>query len=257
MGRDFTDRPLMQIGPEPADPRDYRIPAAPIPRALPSSFQLPKVFPVRDQGRINACTGYAVGTLLAMAEYRKKGKAPLLSPLFLYFISRVIDGWPEQDIGTWLRSALKAATKWGVSPEMAYPYEQNEARYAEQPPFVAKLLACFRKRYTYVKVEGATPDQTMQNMKTAIADGSGVALAIVVFNGLYYAPNGDIPLPYDGERSLGGHAIYLYGYDDAAQMFLVMNSWGIQWGSRGYGRLPYEYVRRGWTYDGWTCFVGS
>ena len=40
--------------------------------------------------------------------------------------------------------------------------------------------------------------------------------------------------------SLGGHAMLLVGYDDGDGTFIVRNSWGADWGDRGYCRMSYE-----------------
>lgn len=37
----------------------------------------------------------------------------------------------------------------------------------------------------------------------------------------------------DGEQRRGGHASCIIGYDDNKEAFLVMNSWGADWGTRG------------------------
>lgn len=53
-------------------------------------------------------------------------------------------------------------------------------------------------------------------------------------------------MPTAGSRPYGGHAVLLVGYQDGegegGGRFLVRNSWGADWGERGYGRLPYAYV---------------
>ena len=74
---------------------------------------------------------------------------------------------------------------------------------------------------------------------------------------------GKIPYPCPGEKSLGGHAIVVVGYDDKMKIenascgkkttgaLLIRNSWGTGWGDEGYGWLPYEYVLKGLAIDFW------
>jgi hypothetical protein len=71
--------------------------------------------------------------------------------------------------------------------------------------------------------------------------------------------NGEIPIPTPEElnrynqnpNEFGGHAICIIGYDDQAQRFKFKNSWGIDWGTNGYGTIPYDYIKDyGW--DAWT-----
>ena len=38
------------------------------------------------------------------------------------------------------------------------------------------------------------------------------------------------------------HAILAVGYDDAQRRFIIRNSWGIDWGLKGYFTIPYAYV---------------
>jgi len=44
------------------------------------------------------------------------------------------------------------------------------------------------------------------------------------------------------ERSLGGHAVIVMGYDDDTECFIVKNSWGTKWGDKGYFYMPYDYL---------------
>ncbi|MEO1987226.1 MAG: C1 family peptidase [Martelella sp.] len=52
-------------------------------------------------------------------------------------------------------------------------------------------------------------------------------------------------------RPDGGHAVTLVGYKESGQYFKFINSWGTNWGDRGYGRLSYDALLRGyqWTDD--------
>ena len=49
-------------------------------------------------------------------------------------------------------------------------------------------------------------------------------------------------MPKFGEGVLGGHAVLAVGYDDKGECLIVRNSWGENWGQKGYFQMPYGYV---------------
>jgi hypothetical protein len=65
---------------------------------------------------------------------------------------------------------------------------------------------------------------------------------------------GGIPYLGEGEKAEWGHAIVAVGYADARKIknlkcnkettgaLLIRNFWGKEWGDKGYGWLPYNYV---------------
>lgn len=46
------------------------------------------------------------------------------------------------------------------------------------------------------------------------------------------------------ELTCGGHAVLLVGYNDEKGVFLFKNSWGEEWGQRGYGFATADHVDR-------------
>jgi C1A family cysteine protease len=87
-----------------------------------------------------------------------------------------------------------------------------------------------------------------------------------VYSSIAYADQdeGKIPFPSETDKVEGGHAVVAVGYDDEIIVkningdiqtkgaLLIRNSWGQDWGNKGYGWLPYEYILRGLAVDWWT-----
>jgi C1A family cysteine protease len=45
-----------------------------------------------------------------------------------------------------------------------------------------------------------------------------------------------------GKIACGGHAILITGYDTEKKLFFFKNSWGENWGERGYGSISFDHV---------------
>jgi hypothetical protein len=60
-----------------------------------------------------------------------------------------------------------------------------------------------------------------------------------------------VSFPGRKEKSLGGHAMCMVGYDLSKRLFLAKNSFGPNWGSEGYCWIPFDYIRQE-GYDVWT-----
>jgi len=75
---------------------------------------------------------------------------------------------------------------------------------------------------------------------------------------------GIMPMPQKGESKLGGHAVLVVGYREIVRSYgliakhqvrighlIVRNSWGSDWGDKGYFYMPYGYAVPDYTYDYW------
>jgi C1A family cysteine protease len=85
----------------------------------------------------------------------------------------------------------------------------------------------------------------LSQLKGCLASGYPFVFGFTVyesFESTQVARTGHALLPKSGERAIGGHAVAGVGYNDAKQWFVVRNSWGGQWGMKGYFTLPYSYV---------------
>jgi hypothetical protein len=80
-------------------------------------------------------------------------------------------------------------------------------------------------------------------MKACLAAGYPFVFGFTVytkFESQEMAKTGVLSMPGPDEDVIGGHAVLAVGYDDAAQTFLVRDSWGADWGQ---GRLLHDAVR--------------
>lgn len=65
---------------------------------------------------------------------------------------------------------------------------------------------------------------------------------MMVPRSFYLTPaSGIFTMPAQNEISLGGHALLAGGYDDNKQHFIVRNSWGEEFGDKGYYYIPYDF----------------
>lgn len=175
-----------------------------------------------------------------------ESSAPFIhaSRLFQYYTTRTIMRTVGCDSGASIRDSIKATYQFGIADEAAWPY--SVAKYRDKPPQAIWDAAAKHKVTSY----HAIADGDIFTMKAALVDRYLVAFGFSVYTGINVAGStGNLSLPKQGEKLIGGHAVCLVGYDDervnpdkSVGAFLVRNSWGTGWGLNGYFWMPYNYV---------------
>jgi len=221
--------------------------------------------PIEDQGSLGSCTANAGVAIVEYFEKRAFGKHLDGSRLYVYKNTRNLMG-VTGDTGAWLRTTMGALATCGVAPEKYWPYEISN--FDESPsPFVYQLGGKFEATSYFCLDPLGAPvpqDKVLAKLKEYLAAGVPAMFGFYGFDSFKDADiPGGIPHPCDGERAQWGHAIAAVGYDDAKAVtntkcnkkttgaLLIRNSWGTQWGDKGYGWLPYEYVLRKLALDFW------
>ena len=96
----------------------------------------------------------------------------------------------------------------------------------------------------------ATTYPSVDAIKNALSAYGPLVTTMDVYDDFYYYSSGIYS--YTSGRLQGGHAILIVGYNDAAQCFIVKNSWGTDWGENGYFRIAYSQLNSRAYFGWWT-----
>lgn len=229
-------------------------------KAQPASIDLRKwCSPIEDQGSLGSCTANAGVGMLEYYERQTSGKHLDGSRLFLYKVTRELEGVKGDD-GAYLRDTMKAMVLFGVPPEKYWPY--HIAKFNDEPSNFCYSFAQNYQALKYYRLDpaGSTPTATLAAIKKYLAASLPAMFGFSVYSSIPVSGDGkgEIPFPAAGDTHEGGHAVLAVGYDDNKKIgntkgaLLIRNSWGAQWGDQGYGWLPYEYVKQGLADDFWS-----
>ncbi|OLQ08589.1 putative peptidase C1-like protein [Symbiodinium microadriaticum] len=203
-------------------------------------------FPIFEQGNLGSCTANALAaafhfTLHKMTVEDHKDFADFTpSRLFIYYNERVVEGSVNRDAGAMIRDGIKTMAKLGVCPESVWKYDDGPDFFKQQPDSKAYEIAAKCKVMGYARVK-----QTLDQLKMCIKSGYPFVFGFAVlssFQTAEVARTGKMVMPQPHEKQLGGHAVCAVGYDDFQQCFIVRNSWGAEWGDKGYFYMPYHYI---------------
>jgi C1A family cysteine protease len=224
------------------DARDflYAAPLIRFPQGLPPSIDLrSECPPVYDQGQLGSCTGNGIAGAVEFDQRKQGTKDFTPSRLFIYYNERVVEGTVNQDSGAQVRDGIKSVATLGAPPETDWPYDIQ--KFTQKPPANAYSDAKQDLVSTYSRVA----QNNLTQMQGCLAEGYPFVFGFTVYESFEsetVAENGIVPMPASGEKVVGGHCVVAVGYDDTKRVFIIRNSWGTDWGIKGYCLMPYEYL---------------
>ena len=223
--------PIRNVVPDRLDLRDriYIPPVAVVPNLVLNPMTN---IPVLNQGQTNACTGFALASvvyLLLHAAKRKQVDCPV-SPFMLYSMARRYDefpGAPGIDTGSSLHGAMKGWYKHGACSAKLWTSEQMPTGQVTRSADDWWLDAVRRPLGAYYRVD----TRSVTDMHIALNE-TGILYASAVCHsgwdegfststrtkGSYWL----IPRRKAGPSD-GGHAFVIVGYNQDG--FIVHNSW--------------------------------
>ena len=194
--------------------------------------------PIEDQGNLGSCTGNAVAGAIELLD-KRAGRTLDVSRLFIYYYERLLEGTVNYDSGAYIRDGIRATNKYGAPLESLWPY--NISKFRTAPTTAAVNDAAKRKVTLYERAVDFNACIDSLNNGFPVIVGFDVYSS---FETPSVARTGMMPYPNTSRESLlGGHAVLLVGYNNATQRFIVRNSWGTNWGDRGYFYMPYQVIQ--------------
>jgi len=189
---------------------------------------------IRDQGEDGACTGFGLAAVIDILN-RKGGRPDFMaSTRMLYEMARHHDEWPGYRYsGSSCRGAIRGWKNMGVCTEREWPYDVKKTSELSVERAIAArsntLGAYYRLR----------PD--VNDYHAALNEVDAIYVSADVHEG-WWAPKQRKGAKYaviqPASTREGGHAFCIVGYN--AEGFLVQNSWGPAWGSKGIALWRYE-----------------
>lgn len=222
--------------------------------------------PVENQGNLGSCTAHAAAGIVEYFERRAYGKHIEVSRLFLYKTTRNLMQ-VTGDAGAYLRHTMGALILCGVPAEKYWPYKEDDFDI-EPDAFVYSLADNYEalKYFCHDPIgENVPGTEVLFSVKQYLETGIPSMFGFWGFPSFESSDvKGGIPYPGECESAQWGHAIVAVGYDDAKKIkntstgkettgaLIIRNSWGKEWGDKGYGWLPYDYIRNKLALDFWS-----
>ena len=205
---------------------------------------------VKNQGQQGSCLSFALTSIFEYVMQLNSNQECDLSEAFLYYNARNIDEGSNgnDDSGSRFKPSIDSLVEYGIAMEKIWPY--NDQIYNQRPNEEAYKDAATRKLVSAMNVNLKVDD-----IKSALVDNCPVAASFTLTTSFFEYGNkgGYISMPSDEEIAYClnkktnnnrhcCHAMVIVGFSDELQMFIVRNSWGEDWGDKGYCYIPYSYI---------------
>jgi C1A family cysteine protease len=243
--RTLAKKHILQWVPDKLDTRDYKYQLTT--RTSPNSVDLRKYCsPIENQGNLGSCTGQAIAGAIELLN-KRNGKYRDISRLFIYYYERLILGTVNYDSGAYIRDGIKSTNKYGASLESLWPHDIR--KYKQEPITEAKNDALNRKVTRYERLTN------LDGFIDALSNGYPIIMGFNVYTSFMsnnVARTGVMPYPNTKrERLLGGHAVLIVGYNKTKKVLIARNSWGTNWGDKGYFYMPFDIISPSMSDDYW------
>lgn len=219
--------------------------------------------PVRDQGELGSCSTFATIAMYEALMNRCSQGSPdaNMSEFFVYYHSNILNGKPEG--GSNFYEQLAVLGRKGVCDESLFGYTTTELN---KEPSQAAIEDAGKHRVLKalqipLRDSGDKAECMRENhrlLTSALSEGYPVGISLQIYNN-FSDKGAYINRPDDEDISsggLGGHAMVLAGYSEADKCYIVRNSWGTDFGDKGYAYIAAPYIDDP-EYNSFACIISS
>jgi hypothetical protein len=215
------------------------------PVATRASVDLRAQFPRPvNQGKLGSCAAFATSSVATYIRAQREGADPNTvwgSPQFLY--AKMLEARSGKcNDGTSILAGVAQLIFYGMTPHAKLPY--SDTMCAMNPTLEegdGYRVGSFSLLKPYSR------DKLKEHLSAghAIVFGStlppnfGKWAGAQAKTGVFKSDDGQL-----GGQHGGGHAMVILGYDDQKSAYLVLNSWGTDWGDGGYMWWDYEDLEK-------------
>jgi hypothetical protein len=210
---------------------------------LPSSADLRKFAPTPgNQGQTGTCTAwssaYHARTIAESVHLNRTNKAEInantFSPSYVYNQIRLQPGCKN---GTYIHTALDLMKKEGVAKyaDVGFNCEKQIGYNEKQQASPFRILG-------YKTLFDHRSNNKILPTKKSLANNHPVVIGMNCAPSFFRVSGVWTPTNEERTKQFGGHAMVAVGYDDNKYggSFLIMNSWGSNWGNDGFIWIKYQ-----------------
>lgn len=200
----------------------------------------PMMTPVENQGALQSCTANAIAGAYEYLIKKHAGAHVDLSRLFIYYNARWRNGEQHEDAGSVIQYGMESLKSFGACAEKTWPYKADAV--LDKP---RKLSYAEAERFRVLDMQKVDVD--LDRWRHCLAEGYPIVFGCALFESFDDAKrnHGVVPMPDPQDVARGEHgrhAMLAVGYSDVDKVFIVRNSWGADWGDKGYCYMPYNYL---------------
>jgi len=205
------------------------------------------MLPVRSEGRLIGSATFAPAYALEYQIKKHMNREVRISFQYIDCEANHQDGGKTctVDRGAVLSAAIRAIQNEGAVAETAWmPYKVPPSGGDEiEFPNLSSS--------EHFRIKTALQLSTVESMKSALKQYGPIVAGLTIYRSIFSGnTKGVVPMPGPTETDAGSISVCIVGFDDQTKQFKFEGAWGTEWGDKGYGYIPYDYMAK-YSSDPW------